>query len=1622
MKKIFSMFLTLCMVVTLHPVTAMAEGIHTAIGTRGEIISFAPLTETEKTVSLGTSMEDLELPETLAATVRTVVTPAEEPVLDSGSSDADVSGTPAGEAAPQEPAQNSGSPEEGITAGDSVAATTGSAIEVVVSEPEEMGEATDPEWEENIMELEVTWACADYDSDSEGAYVFTPMIEGYTVSAPLPEITVTVDKDSHKYLMSEPVTYVAQIGETGYVTLQAAINSAANNQTIQLLEDVTVEETVTIPGNSFTLDLNGKTLDNSVNIYALIRLGSGTLTIADSSDEKSGTIKGSKARVAINTGSSGSINVCGGTVTNNDQATIQHSSTGAVNVSGGTVESNNFVAIHNHSKGSVNVSGGTVKCTNSSGVAILNNSTGKITISGNATVTSEHTYGGRGTIHLMQGTDSDTVLEITGGTIENNSIYRLNHAIKNDASGKIKILSGTPVIRSTGFAAMNTAPELGDYANVEVTASANYDGSSPVAYKAESITSYRYLTFAIKTGTTVTNLNLTNKLTAPVIGSTPEKSISDDQYTGTVTWSGNPSNFSGNTAYTATITLTAAEGYTFSGVAEMTFSYIGATSVNNYAGIGNRLTVSITFPATAVKALQSITITTPPKRTAYNYGETFDKTGMVVKAIYNDGTENPDFTDYKVDKTDTLTLSDTTITLTANSTSITTTQLITIKKTPTMADLSYGLTAVNYDGSTKPVSVTAGSGKTLGVITVKYNGDTTAPINAGTYAITVDIAGNASYYVVTELYLGNYTINKVDYTGTKTVSASVLVSGQVGAAVKLPALPAGASYDTPVAGGTISMTGMNIAGTTLTYTAPKSTAGQTGTMTIPVTSANHNNYSIVVTVTYTAKTPQAISYAAPTVAKTYGDVKFINPLTRTTVNGTINYTSDDTSVATVNPSTGEVTIVSVGDGSATITATAAETDTHAQAAASYTVTVTKTALTLKADDKSMANGDGLPTFTYTATGFVGGDAVTTPPTMSTVTDGTAVGTFDITIAGGVVANAASYNITYTKGTLTVAERLFTTIVTNDTGSGSYAESATVTITANDRSGYSFTGWSGADVTFADASAKTTTFTMPAKAVTVTASYRQNSSGGGGSSSNGNSSPVIVTPPVPDKPNLPTQVEIKVPGTVDSKGNVTVSITDKTVTDAFDKALADAKKNGNEQNGITVVLRVDTGNKTGSHVTVNLPKAVQDVIISKGIVNTVVVLDNPDIRVSMDLATVQEINKQAKSDVNISATRTDSGKLTVEAKNAIGIRPVFDLKVNYGNGKQVHNFGAGSVSVTIPYTLGANEKAGNVQAVYVDDKGKVHWLVNSVYDSVEKVLRFTTSHFSAYGIGYKQDNTALTDIAGHWAKEDVEFVVSRGLIGGTTATTFSPNSAMTRGMFVTALGRLVHADVSGYKKSSFSDVKDDAYYMGYIEWANKNNIVNGVGNNKFAPDQSITREQMAVIMSGYAKTIGYPLPKVHVECIFTDNDKISAYAKEAVKQMQMAGVISGINGNLFDPQGTATRAKVSAVLRRFVELVISSDTAQGWTMNDSGKWMYFEDGKPVTGQKDIDGSAYTFDRYGVTADVPKNLRYTAYIVQKGDSFWSISRKLDCPMSELERLNNKSRFSNIYPGDVLRVPEK
>ena len=103
----------------------------------------------------------------------------------------------------------------------------------------------------------------------------------------------------------------------------------------------------------------------------------------------------------------------------------------------------------------------------------------------------------------------------------------------------------------------------------------------------------------------------------------------------------------------------------------------------------------------------------------------------------------------------------------------------------------------------------------------------------------------------------------------------------------------------------------------------------------------------------------------------------------------------------------------------------------------------------------------------------------------------------------------------------------------------------------------------------------------------------------------------------------------------------------------------------------------------------------------------------------------------------------------------------------------------------------------------------------------------------------------------------------------------------------------------------------------VNWAYANGIVSGMGDNLFAPNAEITREQMAVMLYNYAKFIDAELPKNRAG-VFADEDKIGAWAKEAVNAMYAAEILSGKGGNNFDPQGNATRAEVAAMFMNFME--------------------------------------------------------------------------------------------------------
>lgn len=479
-------------------------------------------------------------------------------------------------------------------------------------------------------------------------------------------------------------------------------------------------------------------------------------------------------------------------------------------------------------------------------------------------------------------------------------------------------------------------------------------------------------------------------------------------------------------------------------------------------------------------------------------------------------------------------------------------------------------------------------------------------------------------------------------------------------------------------------------------------------------------------------------------------------------------------------------------------------------------------------------------------------------------------------------------------------------------------------------------------------------------ITLTAEKKPSSGGGDSSNDREDSSDkdsTNINRPNKNDPNTPTTGQAK-PVKPGINGNA--NINESTVQQAINKATVDAKKNGSTANGIAVVVPVNVGG-TRKDVQIILKADTLDKLVSSKVKHFTIDTDSmTDFGFTLD--TLKELNRRTSGDIVFKVKKTTVS--SAKAKAAVGTRPAYDISLwEVKNGKETRltNLNGKTISVAVPYTSAKNEQSGNLYAVSVDAAGKVQWLTKSSYDADQKAIIFQMTQAGIYGVGYDAKVSAFTDIENHWAKDNIFFVVSRGLLNGTSATTFSPNTGMTRGMFMTALGRLAGIDPADYQVGKFTDVKADAYYAPYVNWAASKGIVSGTTDTTFAPDSQITREQMAVILKNYAAKLGYTIPKTLKAVTFADNTKISSQVKEAVKSMQQAGILAGKTNNRFDPKGTATRAEVATVLRRFVEIIIDSQTANGWQQNDSGEWSYYKNGEPLKGWFSVDQKKYWMDK-------------------------------------------------------------
>ena len=203
--------------------------------------------------------------------------------------------------------------------------------------------------------------------------------------------------------------------------------------------------------------------------------------------------------------------------------------------------------------------------------------------------------------------------------------------------------------------------------------------------------------------------------------------------------------------------------------------------------------------------------------------------------------------------------------------------------------------------------------------------------------------------------------------------------------------------------------------------------------------------------------------------------------------------------------------------------------------------------------------------------------------------------------------------------------------------------------------------------------------------------------------------------------------------------------------------------------------------------------------------------------------------------------------------------------------------------------------------------------------------YTTSKESS--VFYTHRGNLFADVTpGSWYYEAMDLLAEAGLLSGMGGNRYAPNTPLTRGMLVTILYAYEGKTLGGAwdKTNPFTDVSSDAWYAEAVEWAYRNGVTAGYTATTFAPDRRLTRQELSVMIDGFLKYRGNPLPRGN-SCAgkFGDYSRISSWALPSIEAMVQAGMLAG-DGKNVNPQNGATRAEVSVIVRRVMEFEASPE--------------------------------------------------------------------------------------------------
>jgi len=403
-------------------------------------------------------------------------------------------------------------------------------------------------------------------------------------------------------------------------------------------------------------------------------------------------------------------------------------------------------------------------------------------------------------------------------------------------------------------------------------------------------------------------------------------------------------------------------------------------------------------------------------------------------------------------------------------------------------------------------------------------------------------------------------------------------------------------------------------------------------------------------------------------------------------------------------------------------------------------------------------------------------------------------------------------------------------------------------------------------------------------------------------------------PTPGTPALEDNDVIEKVSNVSADANGNVNISSEQTAQIIQNiaALANAAaQNANAKTKLVINVQTQSGLVQSD---VSIPSAIVSEAVAKNI-------DFIEVATPVAEITVPSVALQAvgATSVDIKAKLVDKAtELTDQQKAIVGDNLVYDFSVtavtSSGN-TSIRTFDPG-IQIVIPYTLKAGESAENITVFYLDENG-VPKNMQGIYNPANGTVTFDTTHLSKYYV--KANNVVFNDLAKYeWARTYIESMAAKGIISGKDKDLYGPGDKITRAEFAALLVKLFKIKDSG-KALTFKDVNEKAWYYSSVASAVEQGIITGKNADTFAPNDNLSRQDMAVMIGRALKKYKNTVSDKNVKLSFADTGSISDYAKDGIAVAVKYQILKGNADNTFKPLSNATRAEAAVVIYKIFNL-------------------------------------------------------------------------------------------------------